>query len=451
MKSYWPRTAVTSVFLSVVFSSGFLIDFLQIDFFQIFPNQAPRVNPGSDQTVVFPTANLNGTVTDDGFPTGLLVTTWTEVSGPGTVSFKNSQSAKTTATFSTVGTFVLRLSASDGILSSSDDVTIVVIRVPPPTPPVAAFSYSPANPVAGSAVSFDGSSSACSVSPCSYGWTDDADGSQLGAGVTMSFTFQEAGTKHVRLTVTDAQSQTGSVEHDVVVSAPPPPGPVAAYTYSPASPVVGSAVSFDGSSSTCSASPCSYRWTDDVDGSVLGTGAAISYTFQQAGTKKVRLTMTDAQSRSASVEHDVVVSAAQGVVFGYTVRGAAVGTTMSNTVSATRYQMASQNGTVTSMSVFIASPVSAGLITNSRLRSTPTRTACRARSLRPAGHKPSSRMHGIPYRSALRLRQTPTTGSAITQTVLPKMQTTSDMMPQEPPRRGLARSPLAPGPLTLNQ
>src|SRR5438093_1773448 len=163
MKSYWPRTAVTSVFLSVVFSSGFLIDFLQIDFFQIFPNQAPRVNPGSDQTVVFPTANLNGTVTDDGFPTGLLVTTWTEVSGPGTVSFKNSQSAKTTATFSTVGTFVLRLSASDGILSSSDDVTIVVIRVPPPTPPVAAFSYSPANPVAGSPVSFDVSSPACSV------------------------------------------------------------------------------------------------------------------------------------------------------------------------------------------------------------------------------------------------------------------------------------------------
>jgi len=43
----------------------------------------------------------------------------------------------------------------------------------------------------------------------------------------MSFTFSLAGTKYVRLTVTDALSQTASVEHDVVVSAttPPPPPP----------------------------------------------------------------------------------------------------------------------------------------------------------------------------------------------------------------------------------
>ncbi len=45
--------------------------------------------------------------------------------------------------------------------------------------------------------------------------------------------------------------------------------------------------------------------------------------------------------------------------FGYSVQGATIGTTMSNSVSATRYQMGSQDGTVASMSVFIASPVSA--------------------------------------------------------------------------------------------
>src|SRR3989449_11736099 len=45
--------------------------------------------------------------------------------------------------------------------------------------------------------------------------------------------------------------------------------------------------------------------------------------------------------------------------FGYALQGASIGTTMSNSVSATRYQMAGQNGTVSSMSVFVASPVSA--------------------------------------------------------------------------------------------
>ena len=45
--------------------------------------------------------------------------------------------------------------------------------------------------------------------------------------------------------------------------------------------------------------------------------------------------------------------------FGYAVQGVAVSTATSNTVSATRYQMVGQDGTVTSLSVFIASPVSA--------------------------------------------------------------------------------------------
>jgi hypothetical protein len=84
--------------------------------------------------------------------------------------------------------------------------------------------------------------------------------------------------------------------------------PVPAFNYAPPYPVTGSPVSFDGTLSTCSASPCSYRWTDDTDGSLLGTGVRISFTFQQAGTKRARLTVTDANALSAGVEHDVIVS-----------------------------------------------------------------------------------------------------------------------------------------------
>ncbi|PYR96270.1 MAG: hypothetical protein DMG12_26665, partial [Acidobacteria bacterium] len=116
----------------------------------------------------------------------------------------------------------------------------------------------------------------------------------------------DVGTKYVRLTITDAQSRSASVEHNVIVSPSTPLVP--AFTYSPSNPVTGSPVSFDGSSSTCPASPCSYSWTDDADSSLLGTGVRMSFTFRDVGTKYVRLTITDSQSRSASVEHDVMVS-----------------------------------------------------------------------------------------------------------------------------------------------
>ena len=87
-------------------------------------NQPPTVDAGTAQTIILPaTASLSGTASDDGLPAA-LTTTWSTVSGPGTVTFANASSLATTATFSTLGTYVLRLTASDGELVTNDDVTI---------------------------------------------------------------------------------------------------------------------------------------------------------------------------------------------------------------------------------------------------------------------------------------------------------------------------------------
>ncbi|MCH9663625.1 MAG: hypothetical protein K0U66_08215, partial [Gammaproteobacteria bacterium] len=95
-------------------------------------NQAPTVNAGPDQSITLSAvATLNGTVTDDALPTPpTLTTTWSEVSGPGTVTFANTATVDTTATFSAPGTYVLRLTANDGAASTSDDVTITVSAIP---------------------------------------------------------------------------------------------------------------------------------------------------------------------------------------------------------------------------------------------------------------------------------------------------------------------------------
>jgi hypothetical protein len=90
----------------------------------------------------------------------------------------------------------------------------------------------------------------------------------------------------------------------------PTPSPTASFTYSPSSPRTGQAVSFDGRGSSCSAGPCFYKWTDDGCPSPcgdLGTGQTLTYTFTDIGTKFVRLTVTDALGRTATVEHNVTV------------------------------------------------------------------------------------------------------------------------------------------------
>ncbi len=95
-------------------------------------NTAPTVNAGNDQTIALPAdATLGGSVTDDGLPNppGSFTVTWSKVTGPGTVTFADANAASTTASFSVDGTYVLRLTASDGDLSASADVTVTVTPV----------------------------------------------------------------------------------------------------------------------------------------------------------------------------------------------------------------------------------------------------------------------------------------------------------------------------------
>ncbi len=100
-------------------------------------NEAPTVDAGTNQNIQLPgTAALNGTVTDDGLPTGNVTTTWTKVSGPGTVAFNDASAVDTTASFSQAGTYVLRLTADDGSLQSSDTVTLTVLAIPVNVAPV---------------------------------------------------------------------------------------------------------------------------------------------------------------------------------------------------------------------------------------------------------------------------------------------------------------------------
>ena len=121
-------SAAGTYVLRLTASDGALSAYDEVQVTVSATNTAPVVNAGADRTVTLPsTLTIAGTVTDDGLPTPPALTiTWSKTSGPGTATFSPANAAITTITFSAAGTYVLRLTASDGALSAYDEVQVTV-------------------------------------------------------------------------------------------------------------------------------------------------------------------------------------------------------------------------------------------------------------------------------------------------------------------------------------
>lgn len=112
-------------------------------------NVPPVVNAGVDRSIVRgQTLSLDATITDDGNPAGgTLAAMWTKVTGPGAVSFVDATAVDAQATFSLAGTYVLRLSATDGQLDSFDEVQVIVTNPSVATPIITPGTSNVAAPI----------------------------------------------------------------------------------------------------------------------------------------------------------------------------------------------------------------------------------------------------------------------------------------------------------------
>ena len=96
----------------------------------LHPNTAPIISLGLPTSVSIPQGIgllLKANVTDDGQPIPAnLTTSWSVISAPtnSTVTFDNPAASTTGATFTSNGVYTVRLTASDGVLSSSSDIAI---------------------------------------------------------------------------------------------------------------------------------------------------------------------------------------------------------------------------------------------------------------------------------------------------------------------------------------
>jgi RHS repeat-associated protein len=192
------------------------------------PNQPPVVYVNSGPTLTGPnaTTTLNGVVTDDGLPYGTLTSSWTQVNGPALVTFANVSQPVTQATFPVAGNYQLRLTATDGQLTSTGDAYVSVNPATGApslsiTPPFATVTL-PAN------VTLTGNATDPNGQSLTYQWAQ-----YLGAGpatfsaptsAVTQVSFEVPGTYYLQLTASNSVlSTTATVAVSVIP--PPPPGP----------------------------------------------------------------------------------------------------------------------------------------------------------------------------------------------------------------------------------
>jgi hypothetical protein len=230
------------------------------------------------------------------------------------------------------------ITAAESLLSAPAPVEPAPAPAPPPpAAPTASFTYSPASPIAGETVTFDGSGSTCPNAPCTYAWSDDGSATQpatplwpLGSGQVASYVFTEAGTVYLRLVVTDAFGQSATVEHNVTIAAastppppPPPPPPPAAPANTALPTIAGTAVegnTLTAGTGSWSGSPTgyAYQWQDcDSSGAscvnVAGASASSYRLLSGDVGHTVRVVVTAANeggSASAGSSPSAIVQAA---------------------------------------------------------------------------------------------------------------------------------------------
>jgi PKD repeat protein len=272
-------------------------------------NQPPAVDAGLDQTITLPAAaSLDGTVTDDGLPTppGAVTTSWSLVSGPGTVTFGDAAAVDTTASISLDGTYVLRLSASDGELTASDEVTLTVLLLPN-QPPVAQDQA--LTSLEDTLLALVLSATDPEGQPLSYQVVlAPAHGTLTGIAPGLTYTPEAnyAGSDQFTFVASDGTAQSNVATVSLTISPVNDP-PTASVTVTPLTGPAPLTITGDASTSSDLEGPlASYAW--DFGDGTTASSVITSHTYPSAGSYLLTLTVTDLEGASASASTTILVS-----------------------------------------------------------------------------------------------------------------------------------------------
>ncbi len=212
-------------------------------------------------------------------------------------------------TYAAGGAYTVTLTLVDSL----GDQAAVSHEITVHSPPVAAFTFSPAAPYAGDPVQFDASSSSDpdpGVTLTGYQW-DFGDGTPTDSGATPApHTYANPGTYTVTLTVTNSEGLTNSVQHQIAVVAE---APQASFTIDPATGASpNQPVTFDATATDPHANITGYSWDfgdgtpTTVDTTASGTDT-ISHSYAASGTYTVTLTVSAENNTSTTVTRELTV------------------------------------------------------------------------------------------------------------------------------------------------
>jgi PKD repeat protein len=178
-------------------------------------------------------------------------------------------------------------------------------------PPRPSFTVTPNTPTAGLPAQFVSTSEVTNDPPpapprtiTSVEWDFDNDGVRDALGDTPPpYVYPDAGTKSLRMRVTDSAGEAAERVVTLRVNA----APVAQFSVSPEAPVVGQEVLFRSFSYDPGGTALFYAWDTDGDGFDDGRGETTTRTFTTAGDHEVRLQVTDADGISHMVARTVRV------------------------------------------------------------------------------------------------------------------------------------------------
>jgi PKD repeat protein len=245
-------------------------------------------------------------------PGGEAITSYQWSFGDGVT--QTSSSPLTTHVYTTVGSFTAVLTVQDSGGATSTAVSQVVkVAADKPT---ARFSANPASTLIAKTVKFDATASSDSDGDAivSYRWDFGDGGTQTTSGPITSHMYGVAGTYTATLTVIDSHDNPSgprSAMIKVAAPSPVPRPPAALFTFSPAHPVTGQAVTFNASASSAAAGVTirSYRWSFGDHSSKTAAVPVVSHAYSHTGTFRVELVAIDSRgSHSKTTTHKLTVT-----------------------------------------------------------------------------------------------------------------------------------------------
>ncbi|WP_226990689.1 PKD domain-containing protein [Methanosarcina acetivorans] len=211
-------------------------------------------------------------------------------------------------TYDNAGSYTVNLTVTSAEGSDSevkmDYINVSESSTPGEPEPVAAFIANVTSGTAPLTVNFTDQSTG---SPTSWEWDFDNDGNVDSTEQNPVHTYTAAGNYTVSLTVTNAEGSDSEVKADYITvseaSTPVEPEPVAAFTADVTSGTAPLTVNFTDQST---GSPTAWAWDFDNDGNVDSTEQNPSYTYNDAGSYTVNLTVTNAEGSNSEVKTEYI-------------------------------------------------------------------------------------------------------------------------------------------------